>query len=163
MSGTSTLPVPAGQEAAQSPVASAARPESLRTPPISLLREQALVWEKETGNLLRGLISTETGANASMIHSLFIEAPRLDGYRYRIVSVMHNVFPLYPAYVVYDAATGYEYEPSRPSKNSFTGILDHQADDAERLKAILRRIFDSEEVQNIVASLAAQSEMPVAA
>lgn len=64
--------------------------------PLTVLREQGRILEKETGGQLVGIVTTRTNSQGDMVHNFYIQAPLLDDYSHLLLSVLHGakMFPL---------------------------------------------------------------------
>lgn len=109
--------------------------EDLRVP-YSLVREQAAFLEKKTDGLLIGEAKrTEDGE--TFIISLWIVAPALSNYRYKVFELTHGI-KLYPL--------------------SIRDSLGRKAncDDEEEFIEIVKTIFADEQIQKVITGLIAQ-------
>ena len=64
--------------------------------PLTILREQGRILEKETGGRLVGIVTTRTNAKGEMVHNFYIQAPLLGDYSHLLLSVVHGavMFPI---------------------------------------------------------------------
>jgi hypothetical protein len=64
--------------------------------PLTVLREQGRILEKETGGRLVGIVTTRTSSQGDMVHNFYIQAPLLGDYSHLLLSVLHGakMFPL---------------------------------------------------------------------
>jgi len=106
--------------------------------PVSILREQAAFLGEKTGNLVQAEVKT-TSNGPSVVHSLYLIAPAMGGYRYRLLSAAHNV-EVYPLNI--------NFEPTSVS------IMVETEDE---FTEYLGELLSSEKTINIVKSLVAQS------
>jgi hypothetical protein len=65
--------------------------------PITILREQAAVLGQKTRNLVQGDVvnNPRTSTSEYFTYDFYIEAPTLDSYSYKLLSVYHHI-SLYP-------------------------------------------------------------------
>lgn len=87
--------------------------------PGGILRSQAALLGKKTKNLVQGYVESMNLANGRFVHELQLTVPVLSGYRYRLLTVEHDI-SLYPARV---AAFGEAMEC--PDEDSFLEALEH--------------------------------------
>jgi len=107
-------------------------------PPISFLKEQASALTKETKGLLQGQVVVQSSGTPSLIASLDIVAPALNGYRVRVVTITHAL-AFYPLSL----------------KNELTN--QQVAVSSESVFAtVLRQFLSSTQVHNVVGALIAQ-------
>lgn len=125
--------------------------------PISLLKQEAQHLREKTKGILEGVVTTTEGGGDSLIHSFFIKAPLLDGYRYRLVSVSHSILAPFPAHIWYDATSGYSADQVG---NTPWSLIDKNSDfeNEQQLRNRLTEIFSSLITQQIIESLVAQSK-----
>lgn len=107
--------------------------------PVSILREQAALLGEKTGNLVQAEVKTSSNG-PSVIHSFILIAPAMNGYRYRLLSAVHNV-EVYPLNIT--------FEPTSASRSVKT---------EQEFTEYLRELLSSEKTINIVKSLIAQSQ-----
>lgn len=67
-------------------------------PPVVILRAQASALSKRTNGILEGAVEARTTDDQQFVHSLYIVAPALGGYRYLVMHVFHDIL-LYPVNV----------------------------------------------------------------
>ena|SRR5438132_3219006 len=108
-------------------------------PPIAILKEQADLLAKKTKGEILGEITTVT-AGANLSHHFMLVVPRMENYRYHLLTVTHSV-GLYPAQIFW-AVTGITHS---------TGTEGHFI---QTLKAVLT----ADETKRVVASLLQQAE-----
>jgi hypothetical protein len=130
------------------------------TPPITVLRQQALKLREVTGGVLEGEAATDENDGGTMIHSFFIVAPRLNRYRFHLLSLMHRADSPYPVQVWYEAPSR---DASRAEEASWEEVFKNSnLRDETRLKERLKEIFSSDATRKLIESLLAQSQEPVA-
>ena len=124
------------------------------TVPVVILRQQAYFLGQKTRNILEGEVSShpfwpnKTGAavftqsvdepNNALLHSFYIKALALGGYRYKLFSVTHKAIPIYPLNISFEGKTS-------------------EIDDEEEFCKALRNIFGSEATKKVIQALISQS------
>ena len=111
--------------------------ESIVTPPIAILHQQAELLGQKSGGRLMGSVLQMRSKNGSPIIHFEVVAPYLGDYSFRVLTVVHPV-TLYPALVA-DKVNGGEKD------------CENESEFAERLGHIL----GSEQVRRIIDSLVA--------
>lgn len=122
--------------------------------PVSILREQADLLRDKTQGVVEGEIVTRTeeagtgtGSNAEewipeeskLIHMFLIRAPKLDNYRYVLLSVEHDLSELYPLTVHF-----------HPTDEWFP------ADEEQDFLDVLARQLKRHETQRVIGRIIAQ-------
>lgn len=130
-------------------------------PPVNILRQQVVLLKQLTNGVLEGSVASDEDDNDSVIHSFYIVAPRLDDYRFRVISLAHQIDEPYPAYVIYDAAQS--YDASRMKHVAWSHAVYAEVRDESGLYERLRQTFNSEKVVRVMQSLLAQSQTEVPA
>jgi hypothetical protein len=110
--------------------------EPVRTPH-AILAEQAGLLSQNTNGLLVGRV-TRSQEHGNFISNLFIVAPSLNNYAYRVLRLYHPV-ALYPVTV----------SPEFSSPNV-------EAADEKELLAALKEILSSDEIRRVLNGLMAQ-------
>jgi hypothetical protein len=105
--------------------------QSQVVPPVAILREQAALLGKKTNYLLEGRVVTRTNSGR-FFHSVYIVAPALDGYEYKLFDISHDE-RLYPVQI------------NVASLNSEQEFMEH-----------IRDILNSDKTKSVVSSLLAQ-------
>jgi len=108
-------------------------------PPIVVLREQADLLSKKTTGEILGEVTTGTSGQ-DINHWFYLVVPRLDNYRYHLLTVKHSV-GLYPAEIL-----------SIPSNTRFTSTKESQFIEH------LRDILNNPDTKRVVASLVQQAK-----
>ena len=122
--------------------------EFVRTP-ASILKEQAALLGKKTGNVLEARVETTTLPSGWFGHKLLLVAPTLDNYTYELLKFSHPIqlYPVNPDTFVIDPripAIGQTFGPRTvPNEESFVKWL------GEKLS--------SDETHRIIATLLSQS------
>jgi len=111
--------------------------EKIKTP-LMILKEQAEILSKKTNNLIEGFVDIIAPIPNSMRFRLKIKATALGGYTANIVEVRHDI-RMYPIEVL----------------NSQTGMSGSLQNESEYLEA-LTKIFQSEEIRNLISAVLAQ-------
>lgn len=117
-------------------------PETLATidmaTPVSILRQQASLLAGKTAGVLEGEVKTRIDEKGNFIHDFYLVAPALDGYRYRLLTVIHPA-ALYPAAV-------------------YSDIYQFEADSEETLKSTLRDLLSSPRTRSLINGMVAQCQ-----
>ena len=113
-------------------------------PPIAILREQAAALGRRTQNVLEGEVRTDTTPNGSFRHRFFIKSPALDGYRYLLFVVKHEVFP-YPVRI-----SSSDFDDDLEGIGEFQPTICHSQ---AELEAEMRTFLAAEPTKKIVGSL----------
>jgi hypothetical protein len=130
--------------------------DALPPTPVQILREQAAMLSDSTGRVLEGEVISEADDYDHLVHSLFIRAPALDGYRYRLISLSHDADKPYPVHVVYDASQAFDIE--QPASYSYTTAIENSSIQGEtRLRERLKKTFSRPLTLELIKSLRAQS------
>lgn len=132
-------------------------------PPVNILRQQVALLKQLTNGVLEGSVVSDEDEddNESVIHSFYIVAPHLDDYRFRVISLAHQIDEPYPAYVIYDASQS--YDASRMKHMTWSHAVYAEIRDESGLYERLRQTFNSEKVVRVMQSLLAQSQTEVPA
>lgn len=109
--------------------------EPIKTP-ASVLREQATLLGRKTGNLVTA--SVETKSDSRIVHSFFMECDAIQ-YKVRLLRVVHGVL-IWPAEIVLDSSAA-----------------NATVQNEEEFIAKLREVFASTWVTNIVRALMSQA------
>jgi len=112
--------------------------EKVMTPTV-YLREQADLLYEATKSVLRGEVTREASSGARFRVVLHIVAPRINYYRYTLLTVRHSLDP-YPNKIT-DHVNSKEYE----------------CEDEEQFLSALKTIVSSPEVRHVIAMLISQS------
>lgn len=111
--------------------------------PLLLMKQQAALLGKHTGNLLEGKVSTQALKEGDLLHTFSIAAPTM-GYTYDLFIVQHSMVKLYPVEVI-----------SAPKVNVPTkSELGSEEEFLHWLKAVL----NSDRTKRVLGSLLAQVE-----
>lgn len=118
--------------------------ETIRMP-VTILREQAVLLEKKTENVLQGNIHISSHGDRFRA-SFDIVAPSLDDYSYRVLTIDYPV-SMYPL-EIYDEIKGEEGDgPLNPTR----------CRDEESFTKALGRVLSHPQMRKVVTSLVAQS------
>jgi hypothetical protein len=139
-------------------------PQDIRVPtrsPLSILKEQAGLLNEVTKGVLQGEVTTVTGADDFVIHRLDIVTPRLDGARYRVLTITHRT-ALYPVVMEADV-----FRIARPlpsvARELFSEVWPRPDDwrpvaaSQEEFTARLREVLNSPHVRGLIETLILQS------
>jgi hypothetical protein len=129
------------------------------TPPVVILRQQATLLKQMTNNVLEGIVYSDEGDYGNVLHSFYVKAPALDGYRYRLLGLSHNVSKPYPVQIIYDASSGFDFKAGQMSWRQAQQNSD--IEDEVKLRDRLRDIFNSEDTLQLIRSLIAQSQTDI--
>ena len=106
------------------------------TAPSAILKAQAAALSTKTGGVLEGRMVSHA-IRQRMKHSLYVVAPPLHGYQYKLLTIEHGI-EMYPVEVM---AGGETFE----------------ANDQENLVEVLRRELSSARTTRVIQALLAQS------
>lgn len=130
--------------------------------PVIILREQGSLLGEKTKNLVQGEVMESAGIGENLFaYSFFIVAPALSHYRYKLLSIRHDV-SLYP--VTVDVEERIFQEVSSQFKDAIfspdgeiikTYLL---ARSEKEFLTLLREIFKSEKTMQVVTGLLSQSD-----
>jgi hypothetical protein len=121
-------------------------PAEGEVPPVTILKEQAAVLGLKLKNLIEADVETgTTDYQRYLRHTLFLVAPVLNFYRYRLLSVEHAATQMYPAtiYVLSD-------DPA-------TLPAPIKAETEDEFKAELKKVFSGAHTKKVIENLLAQS------
>jgi hypothetical protein len=111
-------------------------------PPMAILREQATFLSERTGGLVQVEVKSRV-INNEMIHNTFeLVIPNLDGYRYELMEVRHQV-SFYPLDVL------------PRSGHNLPNYM--EVDNEKRFLSVLGSLFSAPEVRALIHSLVAQA------
>jgi hypothetical protein len=123
-------------------------PAEGEVPPLTILKEQASVLGLKLKNLIEADVETGTTDYQRFLrHSLFLIAPVLNFYRYKLLEVEHSATNMYPVTI----------KQSMDDPASPTLISETTAEDEGEFKDALRSIFASEKTRRVIENLLAQS------
>ena len=123
-------------------------PSEGEVPPITILREQAAVLGLKLRNLIEADVETGTTDYQRFLrHSLFLVAPALDFYRYKLLEVEHSATHMYPATI----------KQSMDDPASPRGTFETTAQDEGEFRDALKAVFGSEKTKKVIENLLAQS------
>ena len=109
-----------------------------RTPPVTILRQQAVLIGRKTKNLVEGDVETSTTAANVFVHTFYLMAPVLDDFRYPVLTAVHDI-GLYPVTVEADGK-----ETLCANEDAFYTAL--------------QLVFTSEKTHKVITALLAQSK-----
>jgi hypothetical protein len=127
------------------------------TPPVAILDQQALMLGNMTKNVLLADVKMEEGNDYEFAYSLYIVAPVLDNYKYKLLTIFHSI-DLYPVVVQVEASIWKEIDKSKYSSGKLRYA--YQADSEDQFLEILRAIFSASKTKRVIAALLAQSLPP---
>jgi hypothetical protein len=130
--------------------------------PVTILREQGSLLGRKTKNLVQGevLESASTKEN-QLVYSFFLVAPALSHYRYKLLTTYHDA-GLYPVQV--DVEDGImeevdsQFEIEIGDNNGHLTAITLEASSEENFLELLRQIFRSKKVKQVVTGLLSQSD-----
>lgn len=121
-------------------------PAEGEVPPITILKEQASLLGLKLRNLIEADVETGTTDSRHYLrHTLFLIAPVLNFYRYKLLDVEHPATQMYPVTIKV-----FSDDPA----NTASEI---KADNEDEFKAALKDIFASTQTKKVIESLLAQS------
>jgi hypothetical protein len=139
--------------------------------PITILKQQAAMLGRRTKNLLEAVVQTEDEDLAAapfgdttvrlplgdqpvrLRHTLFLVAPALNFYRYRLLEASHAAVNLYPVTI----RAGWERHLPTVVEQMAGAPHTRSASNEAEFKEVLKDIFAHEETKRIIGSLIAQS------
>ncbi len=140
-------------------------PEGIETnrvkSPVTILREQGSLLGQKTKNLVQAEVMEASGQHNEFVYSFFIVAPALSHYRYKLLTIRHDV-GLYPVKIdveeriVQEISPQFQYEQVNPDGELIKTYL--EANSEEEFLELLREIFKSEKAIAVVTSLLSQSD-----
>ncbi len=110
------------------------------TPPVTILRQQATILGQRTRNLVEGDVVTGSSSERHFLHTFYLVAPAMDGYRHCLFTVRHEI-------------TFYPLDVIKCGVNTSISCVN----EAEYLE-LLKTIFAEEQTRKIVSALIAQSK-----
>lgn len=117
--------------------------------PINILKEQVNHFNSQMGGRLNCVLEKEVytrrviGAGYDFTATIYISSPSLPGYRLQLIDVDYSVTKAYPC-------TVFNCMDDIPS------LLGDTADNSDKFKDILKKIFNSKDVINTLQNLIAQ-------
>ena len=140
-------------------------PEGIETnrvkSPVTILREQGSVLGQKTKNLVLGEVLEASGQGNEFAYSFFIVAPALSHYRYKLLTIHHDL-GLYPVTVDVERrisqAIDLQFQVTQitPDGSNLGSYL--KAESEAQFLELLREIFKSEKAIAVVTSLLSQSD-----
>lgn len=119
--------------------------------PVSILKEQASSLGKITKNILVGEL-TQVPVNSPYSSYRFnILAPSLRNYRYSLFEVTYNILEIYPVTIKLDQEIFNELYPN------YSRQIDPAISNESELIDMLKKIFHSDKVKQILKSLMSES------
>ena len=129
--------------------------------PVTILREQGSVLGQKTKNLVLGEVMDAGGQDNQFAYAFFIVAPALSHYRYKLLTIHHDV-GLYPVTVDVEKRISqaidsrFQLIQKTPDGKDLWPYL--KADSEAQFLELLREIFKSEKAIAVVTSLLSQSD-----
>lgn len=121
-------------------------PAEGEVPPLTILKEQASVLGLKLRNLIEADVETgTTDYQRYLRHTLFLVAPVLNFYRYKLLDVEHPATQMYPATIKV---------PSDDPANTTSEI---KAENEGEFKDALKGVFASAHIKRVIENLLAQS------
>ena len=121
-------------------------PAEGEVPPITILKEQASLLGLKLKNLIEADVETgTTDYQRYLRHTLFLVAPVLNFYRYKLLDVEHPATQMYPATI----------KVSLDDPASTTSEI--KAENEDEFKAALKNVFASAQTKRVIENLLAQS------
>ena len=115
-------------------------------PPITILKEQAALLGLKLRNLIEADVETgTTDYQRYLRHTLFLIAPVLNFYRYKLLDVEHLATQMYPATIKVSLDD---------TANTHSEI---KAENEDEFKTALKDVFASAQTKNVIENLLAQS------
>jgi hypothetical protein len=121
-------------------------PAEGEVPPITILKEQASLLGLKLKNLIEADVETSTTDYQRFLrHTLFLIAPVLNFYRYKLLDVEHSATEMYPTSI------------KVPTDDPANTTLEIKAENEEEFKAELKKVFASAQIKRVIENLLAQS------
>lgn len=121
-------------------------PAEGEVPPITILKQQASLLGLKLRNLIEADVDTGTTDYQDCLrHSLFLVAPVLNFYRYKLLDVEHPAIQMYPVTIKVSS----DDPASSPSEI--------KAENEAEFKDALKGIFASDQTKRVIENLLAQS------
>jgi hypothetical protein len=105
--------------------------------PVIIMKEQAALLGKKTNNIVKGFVLSSSPARTGFTHDFYLLADELDGYRYKLFSIFHDI-DLYPVqfevgmdlanelrhrYIIEESRMGEEIKYSVENEKDFISFL----------------------------------------
>lgn len=115
-------------------------------PPITILKQQASLLGLKMKNLIEAEVETGTTDYQRFLrHTLYLVAPVLNFYRYKLLDVEHPATEMYPVII------------KVPTDDPANNTLEIKAASEEEFKAELKNVFASAQIKKVIENLLAQS------
>jgi hypothetical protein len=125
--------------------------------PITILREQAAVLGQKTRNLVQGDVvnNQRMSTNEYFVYDFYIEAPTLDNYSYKLLSVYHHI-SLYPLEINVEESIFQEVLSDLNVGQNEAGEPTIFVDSEEGFVEALRLIFRADKTMRVITALLSQ-------
>lgn len=129
--------------------------------PVTILREQGSLLGQKTKNLVLGEVLESGKGENRFVYSFFLVAPALSHYRYKLLTIRHDV-SLYPVRVDVEDRIFQEIDPRfqveqlDPDGELINSYLEARSED--EFLDLLKAIFRSEKAMQVVTGLLSQSD-----
>lgn len=130
--------------------------------PVGILREQASLLGKKTNNIVQAEVQILDSIADLFGSALFIVAPALSNYRYRLLLVWHKI-ELYPAQIFVEDEILSELSPNVEIKLEYPEYAREPEqyiaiDSEEQFLNSLEMIFGSNKTRRVITALLSQSD-----
>jgi hypothetical protein len=129
---------------------------SLLKPPMTILKEQGTLLGRKTRNIVEGLVvKTPHITSQDFGYTFYLVGPALGDYRYRLLAISFPV-SIYPVMIGTDEDIFGEL-PAEMKAEENTLV----ADSEEEFMEILRAIFATQKVRQVIGAIIAQSGVDI--
>lgn len=130
--------------------------------PVGILREQASLLGKKTNNIVQAEVQLLNSSTDELGSAFFIVAPALNNYRYRLLTVWHEI-DLYPVQIFVGDEISDELSPDIQTKVYHPDFSSQPesyivANSEEQFLDILAKIFGSNKTKGVITALLSQSD-----
>ncbi|MEK7400291.1 MAG: hypothetical protein AAB116_25380 [Candidatus Poribacteria bacterium] len=126
--------------------------------PVIILRQQASLLGKKTKNIIQGKVEKGTDdTNGLFDYTLYIVAPALNDYRYRLLSISYGIH-LYPLTIKIEDEEILSEIPPKFSCTTYKSGISIKPNSEEEFKEVLKAIFNSKKVLRVISVLLSQSD-----
>lgn len=125
--------------------------------PVAILREQASLLGQKTKNIVTAEVSEGDGERGTFSYFFHIVAPALGNYRYKLLSISHEI-SLYPLEVNVEDAIFDEIDNTLKNYRDESEFQYLVADSEEKFIKILRAVLGSKKSFQVITALLSQSD-----
>jgi hypothetical protein len=124
------------------------------TPPVTILEQQASMLGNMTKNIILGDIKARESEEYDFSYVFYIIAPALSNYRYKLLTIYHNI-DLYP--IVVQVEENIYKEIDKPEYFHGNVFYSFKVSLEDKFLDILKAIFNSSKAKKVISALYAQS------